>query len=288
MSEGLVARSLLFVPASRPERIAKAEASGADIVTVDLEDSVAPAQKAAARAAALAWLAAPRAGRALRALRINGTRTEDGLRDLLALLAAPQAPDLLVLPKAEAAADLHQLDALLGTAGKTTRLLALIESAAALARLDAIAGATPRLFGLLLGSADLSADLRAENCWESLLLARSQLVRAAAAAGLEVLDAPCFDLTEPGSVAAEVAAVQRLGFTGKCAIHPRHVATINAAFSPAAAAVEEARLILQENAKGVAVVGGRMIDEAIARRARRVLALAERTMAGQGGGDGGR
>jgi (S)-citramalyl-CoA lyase len=165
---------------------------------------------------------------------------------------------------------------------------ATADAAAALARLDEIAGATPRLAALLLGSADLSADLRAANGWESLLYARSHLVRAAAAAGLDVLDAPCFDLSEPGTLEEEARGAQRLGFTGKCAIHPKHIATINATFSPAAGEVGEARLILAENEKGVGVVGGRMIDEAMARRARRVLALAERTGAGRAGGEGDR
>ena len=284
MSEGLTARSLLFVPATRPERFAKAEGSGADIVAVDLEDSVAPRDKATARRHALAWLSSPRSGPAARALRVNSTRTVDGLRDVLALLEASEEPDLVVLPKAEAAADLVQLHALLRAAGKRTRLVALIESAVALAHLDEIARATPRLTALLLGS----ADLRAANGWEGLLYARSCLVRAAAAARLDVLDAPCFDLAGPGTLEEETRGAQRLGFTGKCAIHPKHIATINATFSPTTAEVEEARLILAENEKGVGVVGGRMIDEAVARRARRVLALAERTGAGKGGGEGGR
>jgi (S)-citramalyl-CoA lyase len=277
MIEPLLARSLLFVPAVRPDRFAKAAASGADIVAVDLEDSVAAGDKAAGREQALGWLAAPRSGRAARAVRINSTRTVHGLRDLLALLDAPAQPDLLILPKVEAAADLEQVDMLLGPLSGPTRLLALIESAKALAHVAPIARRTPRLAGLMFGSADLSADLRAANSWESLLYARSLVVAAGAAAGLEVLDAPCFDLADERAVEEEARGALRLGFTGKCAIHPKHVAAINATFSPTAEEVEHARAVLVENEKGVGVVGGQMIDEAIARRARRVLTLAEQS-----------
>jgi (S)-citramalyl-CoA lyase len=275
VSQALVARSLLFVPATRPDRFAKAAASGTDIVTVDLEDSVAPRDKEAARQNVAAWLSAAHTGPAARTVRINSTRNLHGLRDILAIVEGQALPDLIVVPKVEAAADLEQLDALLQSGSSPPRLLAQIESARALAHLDEIAGSTPRLAALMLGSADLSADLRAVNSWESLLHARFLLVRAAAAAGLEVLDAPCFDLNDPAAVEEEARRSLRLGFTGKCAVHPKQVGPINATFSPSAEEVEHARAVLAENEKGVGLVDGQMIDEAIARRARRVLTLAE-------------
>jgi (S)-citramalyl-CoA lyase len=273
--EAFLARSLLYTPATRSDRFQKAVSSGADIVAVDLEDSVAPGDKMAARQNALAWLAAPCAGGAARALRINGTRTLHGLRDILAIVEARAKPELILLPKVEAAADIEQLDALLQGPLDGVRFVALIESAKAFARLDEIARSTPRLLAFQLGSADLSADLRAANSWESLLYARSQLVRAAAAAGIEVIDTPYFNLSDTAALEAEARAVLRLGFTGKAAVHPKQIAAINTAFSPTAAEIEQARAVLAENEKGVGLVDGQMIDEAIARRARRVLALAE-------------
>jgi (S)-citramalyl-CoA lyase len=272
MPDASLARSLLYTPATRPDRLGKAAGSGVDIVAADLEDAVAPGDKAAARQNVLAWLAAPGDGRAARAVRINGTRTVHGLRDVLALLEAKARPDLIILPKAETEADLEQLEALLQGALGEVRFIALIESAKAFARLDEIARSTPRLLAFQLGSADLSADLRAANSWESLLYARSQLVRAAAAAGIGVIDTPFFDLADETGLAAESQAVLRLGFTGKTAIHPKQIAAINGAFSATAEEVEHARAVLRENEKGVGIIGGQMIDEAVARRARQVLA----------------
>lgn len=286
MTHGLLARSLLYTPATRPDRFGKALGSGADIVAVDLEDSVSPGDKAAARQNVLAWLAAPPSGRATRAVRINSTRTAHGLRDVLALLDAQAKPDLILLPKVEAAADLEQPTALLQGPMAEVRFIALIESARAFARLDEIARSTPRLAAFQLGSADLSADLRAANSWESLLYARSHLVRAAAAAGIDVIDTPFFDLANPQALEEETRGVLALGFTGKAAVHPNQVAAINATFSPTAAEIEQARAVLAENEKGVGVVDGQMIDEAVARRARRVLALAEVQGSSGKSGDG--
>jgi (S)-citramalyl-CoA lyase len=273
MPEALPARSLLYTPATRPDRFEKALNCGTDIVAVDLEDSVSPGDKAAARQNVLAWLSDPPRGHAARALRINSTRTAHGLRDILAILDAQAKPDLILLPKVEAGADLEQLDALLRPRLDDVRFIALIESARALAHLDEIARSTSRLVAFQLGSADLSADLRAANCWESLLYARAQLVRAAAAAGIDVIDTPFFDLGNAQALEEETRAVLRLGFTGKAAVHPKQIAAINAAFSPTAEEIEHARAVLAENEKGVGLVGGQMIDEAVARRARRVLVL---------------
>jgi (S)-citramalyl-CoA lyase len=154
-------RSWLFTPATRPDRFDKAAASGADVSIIDLEDSVAPADKAEARRAALAHLEQPAADSCGRALRINGLDRRFGLADLQALLESSACPDYLVLPKTESAAHLQILDRLLAEAGKATRLVALIESARGLATCEAIAAATPRLHALLFGAADLSADLGA-------------------------------------------------------------------------------------------------------------------------------
>jgi (S)-citramalyl-CoA lyase len=270
-------RSLLFTPGTRPDRFAKAAASGADIVAIDLEDSVAPAEKDAAREQTLPWFSAPRAGQELRALRINSLRTEHGLKDVLAIRRTEARPDLVLLPKAGSPAELEQLDELLGGPLQAIRFVAGIESARGLSRVDSIAQSTPRLAALFLGAGDLSADLRCANTREGLLYARAHIVRAAAQARIDVLDSPCFDLSDPATLAAELESAIGLGFTGKAAIHPKQIAPIHAAFTPSARQIEEANRILMESDKGVGVVGGQMIDEADARRARRILALARRT-----------
>ena len=267
-------RSWLFTPATRPERFAKASAAGADVAILDLEDAVAPADKTQARATALSYLAGDPAEGALHALRINGLDTPAGISDLDALLGSGAAPDFLVLPKTETTGHLRILDRLLTAAGKDTRLIGLIESAHGLAAVEAIATATPRLFGLMLGAADMAADLGAITAWEPLAFARGRLVAACALAGITPIDSPFFDLHDEAGLKQEIAAAVALGFGAKAAIHPAQIGAINAALTPSAEAVVKARAILAENAKGVGTVDGQMIDEAIARKARRTLAAA--------------
>jgi (S)-citramalyl-CoA lyase len=268
------ARSWLFTPATRPDRFAKAFAAGADVAILDLEDAVAPGDKVQARTTALDYLVDEPADGVRHALRINGLDTRAGISDLDALLGSAAAPDFLVLPKTETAGHLQILDRLLTAAGKATRLIGLIESARGLAAAEAIAAATPRLAGLMLGAADMAADLGAATAWAPLAFARGRLIAACAVAGVTPIDAPFFDLHDEAGLKQEVAAAVALGFAAKAAIHPAQIAAINAALTPGVEAVEKARAILAENAKGVGSVDGQMIDEAIARKARRTLAAA--------------
>src|SRR5277367_7006555 len=267
-------RSWLFIPATRPDRFDKAAASGADVSIIDLEDAVAPADKAKARQTALAHLAQPAVGSCVRALRMNGLDTRFGLADLKALLESSASPDYLVLPKTESAAHLQILDRLLAEAGKATRLVALIESAQGLAACEAIAASTPRLEALLFGAADMSADLGAATAWAPLAYTRSRLVAACALGGVLAIDSPFFDVKNQEGLTHETSQAIALGFAGKAAIHPNQIATINEALTPQPDEVAHARAILAENDKGVGVVQGEMIDEAVARKARRVLAAA--------------
>ena len=268
------ARSWLFTPATHPERFTKAAAAGADVVILDLEDAVAPGDKAHARTTALDYLADNPVDGALHALRINGLDTRAGISDLDALLGSRAAPDFVVLPKTEAAGHLQILDRLLTATGKDARLIGLIESAQGLAAVEAIATATPRLAGLMLGAADMAADLGAATAWEPLAFARGRLIAACALAGVTPIDAPFFDIRNEAGLKQEVAAAVALGFAAKAAIHPAQIGAINTALTPIADAVANARAILAENAKGVGTVDGQMIDEAVARKARRTLAAA--------------
>jgi (S)-citramalyl-CoA lyase len=265
-------RSWLFTPAIRPDRFGKAAASGADVAILDLEDAVAPRDKAAARTTALDYLAGKPAGVALHALRINGLDTPAGISDLDAFLASKADPDFLVLPKTETSGHLQILDRLLSAAGKRARLVGIVESARGLAAVEAIAAATPRLAGLMLGAADMAADLGAATAWQPLAFARERLIAACALAGVMPIDAPFFDLRDEAGLKHEVAVATAFGFRSKAAIHPAQVSEINAALTPTDDEVRKARAILAENAKGVGSVDGRMIDEAVARNARRTLA----------------
>src|ERR1700739_1474013 len=199
-------RSWLITPATRPERFAKASQAGADVAILDLEDAVAPGDKVHARKTALDYLAGNPSDGALHALRINGLDTRTGISDLDALLGSKAAPDFLVLPKTETAGHLEILDRLLTAAGKATRLIGLIESARGLAAVEAIATATPRLAGPMLGGADMAADLGTTVAWDPLAFVRSRLIAACALAGVVSIDAPFFELHDAAGLKQEVAA----------------------------------------------------------------------------------
>jgi (S)-citramalyl-CoA lyase len=267
-------RSWLFTPATRPDRFAKAAASGADVTILDLEDSVAPGDKDRARITVLGFLRDRPSAGARRAVRINGLDTQAGLRDLNALFDSGASPDYLVLPKTDSAGHLQILDRLLTTAALDAKLIGIVESARGLAAVEAIAAATPRLAGLMLGAADMAAELGSAVAWEPLAFVRARLVAACALAGVSAIDAPYFDVRRTDGLSQAVARAVAIGFQAKAAIHPGQIAAVNAKLTPTLEAVEQARAILAENARGVGTVGGQMIDEAVARRARRTLAAA--------------
>ena len=266
-------RSWLFTPGSRPDRFAKAAEVGADVLIIDLEDAVAPDDKASARASALNYLSQPTTA-IQRALRINGLDTQAGVADLDALLESDAAIDFLVLPKADGPGHLHILDRLLTARKPATRLVGLIESARGLAAVESTAAATPRLFGLMLGAADMAADLGIATAWPPLVAVRSRLVLACALASVTPIDSPFFDVHDRDGLSRETADVVAFGFPAKAAIHPGQVGPINQALTPTDEAVEHAKAVLAANTKGVGVVDGQMVDEAVARKARRVLAAA--------------
>lgn len=273
MEQPVRMRSWLFTPSTRPERFGKAADAGADVAILDLEDSVAPQSKAQARSEALSFLSTRPAGVAY-ALRINAMESAAGMADLDALLAANAEPDFLVVPKTESPEHLHVLDLSLRSTGKATRLIAQIESAQGLAAAEAIATSGARLAGIMLGAADMAADLGCDLSWDALAYVRSRIVAACALGDLRAIDTPFFNFQDEGALRAETTRAAGFGFSGKAAIHPSQIAAINETFTPTPSAIENARAVLAENLKGVGAVDGTMVDEAMARRARRILAAA--------------
>ena len=267
-------RSWLFTPGTRPERFAKAVQVGADVLIMDLEDSVAPGDKKQARKNAFARFRDTTQETVQLALRINSLVTRAGLDDMTDLLDSSVDPIFLVLPKVEAAADLIAVDRLLTASGKQCGMIALIETARAVTSLQAIVTATPRLRGLMLGAADLAADLGSATNWEALAYSRGALIAAASISSLVTIDSPFFDIHDENGLCEETDRAVNLGFQAKGAIHPDQVATINKALTPSDKDVSQAREILKKNKSGVGVLDGQMIDQAVARKAYRTLAAA--------------
>lgn len=267
-------KSWLFTPGTKPDLFPRAGESGAGALVIDLEDSVIPADKNTARRNALDYLAARPADHIPCAIRINPADTELGDKDLQMLLASLVTVEFMILPKCESPRTIHRVSEALLLADKPTRLIALIETIAGLQALDQITLADARPDAILFGAADMAADLGAATEWEPLLLARSRLVMAGASAGIPTIDAPFFDITDHEGLQKETVAAMKLGFQGKCAIHPSHVSVINSAFIPSAEEVDRARRVLAASQQGAAQVDGRMVDAAFLRSARTILARA--------------
>jgi len=261
-------RSFLFVPGNRPERFDKACAAGADVTLIDLEDAVAPADKASARDAIRAWLSPSKAVY----LRINGADTTWFQEDL-ALLRLPGIHGV-VLPKAEHSAFITEIH----DAAPGLPVIALIESALGLRNLESIAAAGIARFAF--GSIDFQLDLGIAGEREELLFARSPLVLVSRLAGLPPpVDGVTVALDDPTQLADDIAYARRLGFGGKLTIHPRQVEAVNAGFLPPAAEIEWAERVLAAAAaaNGNAVrLDGKMIDKPVIDRATAIVQSARR------------
>jgi len=273
-------RSLLFVPALRPDRYAKALEAGADIVCVDMEDAVALERKDEGRRLALPLFVQDAKVQAERMVRINALATLHGLKDLQAILECPVPPPSIMVPKVRSAEEIQLLDALLSTAStRHIRFCVIIETNQALERVHEIARASDRIDSLILGAVDMSADLRCEKSWEPLLYTRSRLVHAAASAGIDLLDVPFLNLDDPEGLRQEASSCVRLGFTGKASIHPNQLPIIHEAFTPTPEQIAKARRVVaafQQSKTGLVVLDGELIELPVVRSMYRVIAIAER------------
>ena len=273
-------RSFIFSPGLRPDMYPKALASGADIVCVELEDGIAPKDKAQARTSGFGLFEHAQADDGVeRIVRINCLRTAFGLADVDAVLATDTPPPALMLPKVLGPEEVRWLDDLLTERGHATRLHVIIETNAGLENAQTIAQSSDRVDALFFGGVDMAAELRCKNAWEPLLYARSRVVHAAAAAGIDAIDVPYLDLQDLEGMVREAELARDLGFSGKGAIHPNQIAAINGVFSPTEAEVAHAQKIVDAFAEadtGLVVVDGKLIEKPVLREMNRVLAVAER------------
>ncbi|MDR5652131.1 HpcH/HpaI aldolase/citrate lyase family protein [Ruixingdingia sedimenti] len=255
-------RAPLFVPANRPERFAKAAASGADAVILDLEDAVPADAKATARDALdCGFTGLPVI------VRINAAGTPWHADDLAAVARLRVAA--VMLPKSEDPADLARVSAAVGKP-----LIALVETGRGLTNARALAAA-PGVVRIAFGSVDYCADLGCAHLREVLLPARSELVLAARLAGIAApIDGVTTRLDDPAVTHDDAAHARALGMTGKLCIHPAQIAQVKRAFAPGEAEIDWARRVLASG-DGAVSVDGAMVDEPVRIRARAILAQAE-------------
>jgi citrate lyase subunit beta/citryl-CoA lyase len=292
----LTMRSLLFIPGDSQKKLEKGIGSGADVLLVDLEDSVALSGKEAARGTAAAFLAAARTEPARPRLYVRVNALSTGLTDadLDAVMAA--GPDGIMLPKTVGGIDVSHLAAKLavreaehGLADGATGIIAIAtENARGVFALGTLAGASRRLAGVAWGGEDLAADLGAEaNRGDDGLytdpyrIARSLTLFAAAAAEVDAVDSVYTNFRDLDGLAAECREARRDGFSAKMAIHPAQVPVINEAFTPSDAALAHARTVIEAFAQnpdaGVVGIAGQMIDRPHLRQAERLLARTKTT-----------
>lgn len=262
MRDLAAARSFLFVPATRPERIAKARASGADAVVVDLEDAVGPQDKDAARST-LADVLPPDAGILVR---INAAGTPWHAADV-ALLDHPGIAGVM-LSKAEDAADVERLD---------KPVIPLIETVRGLAEARAIAAARG-VVRLAFGTIDFMADLGLPEDGQAMAIYRAELALASRLAAIAPpIDGVTVSIDDAELIAAETLRALAFGFGARLCIHPRQIEPVHAAMKPSEAEIEKARQIVEaaDASDGGAIrLGGDMIDAPVVLRARAVLARA--------------
>lgn len=268
---GGLMRSMLFVPGDRPERFAKADATPADAVILDLEDAVTPQRKPAAREAIAGWLGAR--GNADRRIwiRVNDAATPWHADDLA--LAARHAAGVM-LPKCESGA---QIARLIETPG--TRVLALIETARGVQAADEIAAAGP--VRLAFGTLDYISDLDLSGEERGLEYASARIAHASRIAGLPAPIAGVTPDIDADRVAADLAFARAFGFGAKLCIHPLQVGAVLRALCPPADRIDWARRVLDaaRGESGAFLIDGRMVDRPVVLRARRLIELAERCRA---------
>ena len=284
----MMRRSMLFLPGNAPKMIINGNYLGSDAVIFDLEDAVAPDQKDAARLLVRNVLRSITFDLVETIVRINSIDTAYWQKDIDEIL--PQKPDIIMLPKTSTAADVLTVDAYLtemeeklGYEKNTVRLMPLIETALGVENAFAIASASNRVTALFLGAEDLTADLRCQRTKEGREIdyARSRLVVAARAAGVDVYDTPFTDVNDDEGIVADATYAKGLGFTGKASISPRHIDAINMVFSPTkkeilyAYEVMDAIALAKEQGKGAIALRGKMIDAPIVNRAKQTIAAAE-------------
>lgn len=276
-------RSRIYLPGNRPRMIQKGPMLGADAVILDLEDSVAPEQKDAARILVTRAIETINFGLSEVMVRINPV-SHGGLEDLKLILAA--GPDSIVVPKCESRDDVLAVEDAINTSNpaKTVTILPMIETARGVLNAFEVASASSMVDAITFGGEDFTQDIGATRTKEGkeIFWGRSLVVIAAKAAGVQALDTVFSDINDEEGLRKDTLEIKQLGFDGRAAIHPSQIEIINDCFTPSnkemqhAANVLHAAQIARHAGSGVAVVKGKMIDKPVIERAERLIQFAER------------
>lgn len=277
----LALRSILYVPGSNDRALEKAKGLPADGFIFDLEDAVAPVAKDEARRKVCATVEAGGFGRRQAVIRVNGLSSHWGYADLVA--ASASGADAVLLPKVEGADVVRQTDAILSEnrAPSGMKIWCMVETPRGTLHAEEIAGASPRLQCLVMGTSDLAKDLGASHTRERLpfLTSLELCLLAARACDVAIIDGVHLDLEDEEGFAHACRQGKEFGFDGKTLIHPKTIAVANRAFSPSDEEVAWAHKVIaahkeaQEKGEGLVVVDGKLVENLHVEDARRVLLL---------------
>ncbi|MBM3943584.1 MAG: CoA ester lyase [SAR202 cluster bacterium] len=281
-------RSLIFVPGNRANMLERAKGFNADVIMVDLEDSVPPGEKANAREVARQWV--PQLARAGRKVMVRVNSLDTGLtREELAAVIGPDLAGISI-GKGESAWDVQEADRLIGpleaAAGLepgSVKLIPWIETARAVVNVYSMAAASPRVIAIAFGAEDFTNDMgiRRTDLGEEVQAPRAMVAVAARAARVGALDSPFVAFRDPSALRQDAQKARQLGYTGKFAIHPSQIDAINQTFGPAEEEVAYARRVMaaweqaQAAGRGSLDLDGKMVDVPVVKRAQNLLALAD-------------
>ena len=275
----MLARSWLCIPALKEGLEEKIIKTSADIVLLDLEDSIPANKKQVAREKLLTlnhliWSEYDVA------VRVNALSRPEGFRDLVFLMDNNIVPKCLVIPKVESPGELRMLGELQSVTGGCTKIFAIVETLKGLRGIDAVINDSANLYGLILGSADLSSEISFGLPKSALMQIKCEMALAALSIGLKIIDTPCFNLTCGKLLREEIEAAKALGYTGKIAVHPSQISMINRLFSPTQAELEKAKAIIASLASpdlptAIASIDGEMVGPPFEVLARKLLATQE-------------
>lgn len=280
-------RTMLFVPGNNPGMVRDAYIYGSDCIMFDLEDSVSVREKDAARFLVYNALINLSYGSKELVVRINGLDSKLGLNDLEAIVRAQ--PHIIRLPKTETPEDVIQCEREIERIEKNagipvgkTRMMAAVESAKGVLNAKEIALSSKRLIGIALGAEDYVTDMKTFRTADGieLLFARSMIVNAARAAGIDALDTVYSDINNEEGLIKETTLIRQLGFDGKSVINPRQIGPVHKVFTPTLRDIQKALAVIgamkEANSKGSGVIAlnGKMIDKPVVERAQYVIELA--------------
>lgn len=264
-------RHLLFCPANKVKMFPKAINSIADLVVFDLEDSVPPSEKNTARSIVTDWLVKNPVTSHKIGIRINDLTSNYALEDLLMLSQSAGQPAYIMIPKVESSSELFMVEKIFSSYRKNPKLILLIETSKGINDFKKIIAESTQIAYAMIGNANLSAELNCTNKRDSLHFAYSKFIMDCSINKIPAIDSPYYNLVDSEGFTLDTSLGKEMGFIARAAIHPKQLSTIHNAYTPTEFEINFSKQVIEVVKKGVGVINGTMVDEAMALKAQRLL-----------------